>query len=164
MVKSYEERNRKHVNAFLEWARSLESAAAQEVNHWKSRFYPENRLFECYLRAGIPQKGMRGEDDLPPTICIARIEVVEEEQGRGFFTALMDALMRGADGFSYTRIECEEVVNPRLRAWLERNGFKPYQRPRIKTEKIVDPHLRALFEEVNGPSTTYYFDIERAGA
>lgn len=165
MVKSYEERNRRCVNAFLEWARTLECEAAQEEGHWKCKWYDKNDLFECYTRAGIPQVGMRTEGGLPqrPTICIASIEVVEEGRGRGLFTALMAALMRVADGLSYTRIECEEVGNPRLRAWLERNGFKPYQSPRINTEKIFDPRLRALFEEANGPSTTYYFDIERTG-
>ncbi|MFC4421551.1 hypothetical protein [Cupriavidus pampae] len=137
------ERNKKHIEAFFDWARQLEMEAMNDARwQWMSSWY-ESRLFVCYTRIGLPPENRNHGHPRQPTICLANIHVSElKNRGRGFFTAMINDLVCGVDGLSYSRIECEEVVNPRLRVWLAQRGFRSYE---------DDPR-------------SYYLDIVRSSA
>lgn len=134
-------RNQTQVELFLVWLKEMDEKAKTEPSQlWVSGWY-ESEMFVCYTRVGKAPDKMRDESTGVATVCLSNIEISDtENRGQGFFTFLIGELTRGVEGLSYSRIECEEVMNPHLGDWLSRQGFRAY----------------------GSFTRTYYFDIRRS--
>ena len=82
--------------------------------------------FEIYLRTGSDCAGFDEARELVmlPTIVISNIIVYPQFQNQGVFRELLANLIADGRKMQYARIKVEQVHNPILYAYLERQGFK----------------------------------------
>lgn len=102
---------------YVTWALEFERTCIDSGRQASRYFLGEGlSLYTRWARTKLATQGR-------PTFVLANIEVAPELRGRGLFSLICGRLMSAESGLQSDSLYVELVGEPRLAAWLTRNGF-----------------------------------------
>ncbi|WP_431153254.1 hypothetical protein [Acidovorax facilis] len=102
---------------YVTWALEFERTCMESGRQASRYFFGEGlSLYTRWARTKLATQGR-------PTFVLANIEVAPELRGRGLFSLICGRLMSEESGLKSDALYVELVGEPRLAAWLTRNGF-----------------------------------------